>query len=157
MMLSSKIILRFAIIGLLIQPNCSWAQEDESNHQPIEENTPIEEDDYVSLNEVNGLIIDRTMTRIGRTFYSEFAQRLNESESDLRENFTVTERTTARFGTIITIWHSHKIVFRTSLSPRAKESKEQAEAAVKVLKSYLVRWKIQRLYSDTFDLARDEL
>ncbi|MCF7362150.1 curli production assembly/transport component CsgE [Vibrio diazotrophicus] len=133
------------------------AKESAGDQSPIEDSQQLEDGEHDSLDEVNGLIIDRTMTRIGNMFYSEFAQQLNESEENLKENLTITEKTTAKFGTIMTIWHSQKVVFRTSLSPKMKESKEQAAKAVRTVQDYLTKWRIQRMYSDTFDLAHDEI
>ncbi|WP_258005508.1 curli production assembly/transport protein CsgE [Vibrio diazotrophicus] len=133
------------------------AKESTGDQSPIEDSQQLEDGAHDSLDEVNGLIIDRTMTRIGSMFYSEFAQQLNESEENLEENLTITEKTTAKFGTIMTIWHSQKVVFRTSLSPKMKESKEQAANAVRTVQDYLTKWRIQRMYSDTFDLAHDEI
>lgn len=133
------------------------AKESTGDQSPIEDLQQLEDGAHDSLDEVNGLIIDRTMTRIGSMFYSEFAQQLNESEENLEENLTITEKTTAKFGTIMTIWHSQKVVFRTSLSPKMKESKEQAAKAVRTVQDYLTKWRIQRMYSDTFDLAHDEI
>lgn len=133
------------------------ANESTGDQSPIEDSQQLEDGAHDSLDEVNGLIIDRTMTRIGSMFYSEFAQQLNESEETLEENLTITEKTTAKFGTIMTIWHSQQVVFRTSLSPKMKESKEQAAKAVRTVQDYLTKWRIQRMYSDTFDLAHDEI
>ncbi|WP_422125510.1 CsgE family curli-type amyloid fiber assembly protein [Vibrio fluvialis] len=42
-------------------------------------------------------------------------------------------------------------------SPGARQAQEKAKAAADIVRTYLTRWKIQRLYSDTFDLAHDEL
>ncbi len=136
----------------------SYANESDTAQKSIEDSAEqLEDSTDNSLDEIDGLIIDHTMTRIGSMFYSEFSQQMNDAQENLRENLTITEKTTAKFGTIITVWHLRKVVFRTSLSPKMKESEEQAAAAVKQVKDYLTKWKIQRLYSDTFDLARDEL
>ncbi len=152
---------RFHVCFLLLSlGTCDFAYSNESNtvQSSIENSTEqLEDAKDNSLDEIDGLIIDHTMTRIGSMFYSEFSQQMNDAHENLRENLTITEKTTAKFGTIITVWHLRKVVFRTSLSPKMKESEEQAAAAVKQVKDYLTKWKIQRLYSDTFDLARDEL
>ncbi len=153
-----SMIIFFCSSTLLVASNVVTQALANTNIQTsIEENQQLEDAEHETLDEVDGLIIDRTMTRIGSMFYSEFSQQLNEQQENLKENLTITEKTTAKFGTIITIWHAQKVVFRTSLSPKMKESKEQAASAVKTVQDYLTKWKIQRMYSDTFDLARDEL
>ncbi|WP_223159342.1 curli production assembly/transport protein CsgE [Vibrio sp. Y2-5] len=153
--INSFLTVLFMLFSL--QTSCLHAKENAGAQAPIEDTQQLEDVQHDSLDEVNGLILDRTMTRIGSMFYSEFAQQLNESEENLEENLTITEKTTAKFGTIMTIWHSQKVVFRTSLSPKMKESKEQAAKAVRIVQDYLTKWRIQRMYSDTFDLAHDEL
>lgn len=147
----------YSCILILFNINICYGSVNNEENQAIENNQQLEDIENDSLEELNGLIIDRTMTRIGRLFYAEFSQQLNENSDSLDENLTITEKTTAKFGTIITIWHGQKIVFRTSMSPRMKESKEQAAAAVRTVNDYLIKWKIQKLYSDTFDLDHDEL
>lgn len=123
----------------------------------LENGQQLENEASLSLSDISGLIIDRTMTGIGSNFYVEFSKHMNESHPDLKENFTVQERATASQGSIMTVWHGQKVVYRTTLSPGARQAREKAQAAVSAVSRYLLRWKIERLYSDTFDLDHDEL
>lgn len=142
-----------AIFLLMSSPSHANPEDQAS----LENGQQLESNDSLNLNDVNGLIIDRTMTGIGSNFYTEFSKYMNESQPDLNENFTVKERATASQGSIITVWHSQKVVYRTTLSPGARQAREKAQAAVATVSNYLLRWKIERLYSDTFDLDHDEL
>lgn len=107
-------------------------------------------------NEVDGLIIDRTITRLGDDFYFFFAQFLNERHGSLKENLTVKERPTALSGSIITVLHREKVIYRTALSPGRKQAEDKAKQAMNAVTSYLIRWKARLTYQDTFDLERDE-
>jgi len=119
---------------------------------------PVKEtnENYLIENEVNGLIIDRTMTRLGDDFYFFFSQLVNERHGSLKENLTVKERPTALSGSIISVSHRGKVIYRTALSPGRKRAEDKAREALNVLTSYLIRWKAQLTYQDTFDLERDE-
>lgn len=122
------------------------------NQEEIESKT----DAYLLENEVDGLIIDRTMTRLGDDFYFFFSQYLNERHGSLKENLTVKERPTALSGSIISVLHRERVIYRTALSPGRKQAETKAKAAMNVVTSYLIRWKAELSYQDTFDLERDE-
>ncbi|MCG9689143.1 curli production assembly/transport protein CsgE [Vibrio tubiashii] len=47
-------------------------------------------------------------------------------------------------------------MYRTALSPGRKHAEDKAREALNILTSYLIRWKSQLAYQDTFDLERDE-
>ena len=128
-----------------LQPN------NKSDRQGDKLKTPF--DDF---NEVNGVIVDRTMTRLGENFYFFFSQQLNEKYPDLKENLTVKEIPTALSGSIIEVYHSRKAIFRTALSPGRQLAKERASDAIRVVGNYIIRWQAERLYMDTYDLDHDE-
>lgn len=107
-------------------------------------------------NEIGGLIIDRTITRLGDDFYFYFAQKVNDRHASLTENLTVKERPTALSGSIISVEHRRKVIYRTALSPGKKHAEEKAEQALKATTSHLIRWNQQLKYQDTFDLEFDE-
>jgi len=112
---------------------------------------------FHDYSEVGGLIIDRTMTRLGEDFYSNFSQLLNDRYESLDENLTVTERPTALSGSIIGIYHRNKPIYRTALSPGKRQAQDRAEEALRVVSNYIIRWEAERLLQDTFDLDHDEI
>ncbi|WP_047042025.1 curli production assembly/transport protein CsgE [Vibrio mexicanus] len=113
-------------------------------------------DDSLLEEEVGGLIIDRTVTRLGEDFYFFFSQLMNEQHESLQENFTVKERPTALSGSIIAVSHRQRVLYRTALSPGRRQAQDKAKEALGVMNSYLVRWEAERAFMDTFDLERDE-
>ena len=126
--------------------------------QPLENGGQLEntQPGFANFDEVSGLIIDRTITRFGKDFYFFFSQKINDKYDNLRENLTIKERPTALSGSIISIFHSRKLIFRTALSPGRKESEEKAEQALQIVSDYITRWEIERLLMDTFDMDYDE-
>lgn len=108
-------------------------------------------------NEIGGLIIDRTITRLGDDFYFYFSQKANERLAEWSENVIIVERPTALSGSIIRVEHRRSVVYRTALSPGKKHAEDKAEQALTAMTSHLIRWNQQWKYQDTFDLGFDEL
>ncbi|MFA0440918.1 curli production assembly/transport protein CsgE [Vibrio sp. 10N.222.51.C12] len=136
------------------------AKSEEDNLENTDKTTNSEADKlrtpFNNFNEVNGVIVDRTMTRLGENFYFFFSQKVNDKYPELEENLTVKEIPTALSGSIIEVYHSRKTIFRTALSPGRQQAKERAEDALRVVGNYIIRWQAERLYMDTYDLDYDE-
>ncbi|MEH0667410.1 curli production assembly/transport protein CsgE [Vibrio scophthalmi] len=128
--------------------------------QKAEVSDEVSDDGHLENNEfyieVEGLIVDRTMTRLGDDFYFFFTQYMNDRHGSLQENLVVKERPTALSGSIISVVHRDKVIYRTALSPGRKTAQDKAKDALSAVTNYLLRWKAQREYQDTFDLERDE-
>ena|GEM_PF-1258034 len=96
---------------------------------------------FVSLNclsqELSGLLLDQTKTRLGREFYETFSS-LWEFPPGSEFNITVSELTDPRTGTQIYIYVDDILVYGTLLRPRGEELEEKAEEAVKVILRYLL-------------------
>lgn len=130
-----------------------------TNTYALDDTSPLEEiqSDDDSLVEIEGLIIDRTMTRLGKDFYFSFSMIMNNEYGDLEVNLTIAERPTALSGSIITIYHFDRILYRTALSPVRQQAELKAEEAMYAVKNYILKWKAEKLFKDTFDLERSEL
>ncbi|WP_249199082.1 curli production assembly/transport protein CsgE [Photobacterium sp. GJ3] len=123
--------------------------------EPLETKGRLENLD--SLREISGAVIDRTMTRLGESFYSLFAQKLEDQLDELKENLVVKERPTALSGSIISIYHRQNMIYRTALSPGRQNAEEKTDQAVNAVKNYVLRWRIERYLKDTFDVDYDEI
>ncbi|MEJ2766061.1 CsgE family curli-type amyloid fiber assembly protein [Photobacterium sp. MCCC 1A19761] len=140
---------------LLISAVPVAAQDDQpplENGQPLEQNGTLDD-----LKEISGAVIDQTMTRLGEEFYSRFAQKLSDEFDDLEENLTIKERPTALSGSIISILHRRKAIYRTALSPGRDQIEAKVDEAIKVVRSYVARWRVERYLQDTFDVDYDEI
>ena len=147
-----KVCRLFKAVILILFFNASLSLAALENGQALEEN----KSSSLIENEVDGLIIDRTMTRLGDDFYFFFTQLMNERHGSLKENLTVKERPTALSGSIIGVYHRDKPIYRTALSPGRKHAEDKAKEALNAVTSHLIRWKSQLTYQDTFDLDQDE-
>lgn len=126
--------------------------------KPLENGNKLEDkkNDFKNFDEVSGLIVDRTMTRLGEDFYFFFSQKLNDRYDNLKENFEIRERPTALSGSIVGVFHSGKPIYRAALSPGRRQAQEKADEAVSAVSEYIVKWEAERLFQDTFDLDHDE-
>ena len=108
---------------------------------------------------VDGLILNRAMTRFGHRFYREFvsAYRNINGMSD-HSGLTIVEQATARSGSKILVLHNRKAIFITFVSPASRNLDEQADMAAKRVNVSLLQYQQQaqwNAFSDP-DLASDE-
>lgn len=126
---------------------------EDSNQSAIQK---LEEQSFTDYNEVTGVIIDRTITRLGDDFYKPFSLLINSRFDALEINLIVKERPTAMSGSIISVIHRNTVIFRTAITPGRKATEEEVKRAVSVVSSHINKWKLERMIGDTFDLAHDE-
>ncbi|WP_153448424.1 CsgE family curli-type amyloid fiber assembly protein [Vibrio algicola] len=142
----------FLLIYLVFMPLALAESVNDLGSNPLKEKMILNNDSLI-----NGLIVDQTMTLLGKNFYFYFSQLMNESHEKLNVNLRITERPTALSGSIITIFHINTAIYRTSLSPGRQQAKLKAEEALRNINYYLVKWKIEKRFEDNNDLASDEL
>ena len=106
--------------------------------------------------EMQGFIVDNTISHIGHDFYYYFADRLRAT-SRLDFNLVVRERPDARWGSLVTVEFERDVLYRRFLPPNVTQLKEEAIAAADLVRQEVVQRKLQRLLQDTTDLERDEL
>ncbi|MFA0438461.1 hypothetical protein BCU70_13265 [Vibrio sp. 10N.286.49.C2] len=111
---------------------------------------------YKKFNEINGVIVDQTMTRFGEDFYKPFSQLMNARFENLEVNLTVKERPTALSGSIISVIHRNTVIFRTAITPGRKKTELEAQRAVSVVSRHIDKWEVNERFMDRFDIARDE-
>ncbi|GAL33242.1 curli production assembly/transport component CsgE [Vibrio maritimus] len=159
--------LKLLTLTLVVFAIPSIASNKLENGAPLENGTKLENGNkleqgdrlkppFNNFNEVSGVIVDRTITRLGEDFYFFFTQQLNDQYPNLQENLTVNEIPTALSGSIIEVFHSRQVIYRTALSPGRRQAKDRAQDALRVVSNYIIRWQAERLYLDTFDLEHDE-
>lgn len=122
--------------------------------QDISDNKPKQEMDLI-----DGLILNRTMTRFGHRFYKEFVMDYRDIGGLTDHNgLTIKERASARDGSRMTILHNRKPIFVTVVSPASRNIDAQAKAAASFVDKVLRKEKDQAAWSSLLnpDLAADE-
>ncbi|TWI58647.1 curli production assembly/transport component CsgE [Pseudomonas duriflava] len=106
--------------------------------------------------DIQGLIVDNTISRFGHDFYRYFSDRLVDT-TPLDFNLVVKERPSARWGSLIWVEHNQRLVYRQFIQPNVMELKGIAYSAADQVKDTLDKQKIENLLYDAFDMDRDEL
>lgn len=108
---------------------------------------------------VDGLILNRAMTRFGHRFYREFVSAYRDINGmSEHSGLTIVEQATARSGSKILVLHNRKPIFVTFVSPASRNLDAQADMAAKRVNVSLLQYQQQaqwNAFSDP-DLAPDE-
>jgi curli production assembly/transport component CsgE len=102
--------------------------------------------------EVPGLIASRTVTSVGQKFSRDFSDRW----VDPTANLTITEKPSARWGSIMTIRAGQDILFQTVIFPTMRNYDATVDQAVAIVSAELKRRVINKALLQTGDLSRDE-
>ena len=140
-------ILLLIISLQFLTTQCLAAEID--NTEAIEDTHPLEE--------ISGIVSDRTITLIGHEFYRHFTNYRHLHTPDSEYNLTVFERPSARWGSLVWVEYQSKKLYQTFLSPGRTTHQQMAEQAAQQLEEKLNKIKLQELLSDHIDLERDEL
>ncbi len=90
------------------------------------------------MQEINGLIIEETMTKIGYEFYEYFFLLWEPPQVALKSyNILITERASPTWGSLVEIKIRENTVWSRVLRPRSEEIEEAVKQAVEATKYYL--------------------
>ncbi|EHY76131.1 curli assembly protein CsgE [Stutzerimonas stutzeri ATCC 14405 = CCUG 16156] len=106
--------------------------------------------------ELQGFITNNTISRSGHEFYVRFCERLNDISS-LDFNLAIKERPSARWGVLVWVEHENQTLYRRFLQPNVADMKEPAYEAADFVVQEINRRKIEALFEDNIDMAKDEL
>src|SRR5690606_7287356 len=104
-----------------------------------------------------GLVINRTVTVLGRDFYQYFSTAWRYYEGGGDFSVTVYERPTAIRGSQIWVQYGQRRVFQAYLSPARSAVKEVARQAAEIAYENVVEIAVQRALFTSVDLAPEEL
>ena len=101
------------------------------------------------INEINGLIINRTISLSGHAFYKKFSAHWLVTNLAQPYNLIVSEKPSARWGNLIIISSQHQVLYRTSIRP-GKQLKQNTikEAASTVSQNILNRLLVKNSSQD---------
>lgn len=107
--------------------------------------------------ELTGIMVDRTITMAGKTFYRAFSQQAMDNLLIGNTTLTIHERPDARWGSQIWIMEGNRMYFRTQLSPRISEADLVAGEAVQIVEEALLQRQLASALTSDKDLGREEL
>ncbi|MBR9727191.1 curli production assembly/transport protein CsgE [Shewanella intestini] len=166
-LLAIIVISHFCVLADPI--NVSPAKQPEKTGQADDKYLPQQQDQTVNISDatprketdlVDGLILNRAMTRLGHRFYRDFVSAYRDiNGTALHTGLTVKEYATARSGSKISILHNRKPIFVTFVSPASRNIDEQALGAAQRVDNVLKQHQRQTKWSAFTDpdLAPDEI
>ncbi len=107
--------------------------------------------------ELTGVMVDRTITMAGKTFYRAFSQRAMDNLIIGNTTITIKERPDARWGSQVWVMEGNRMYFRTQLSPRINEADRAAEEAVETVERALIERQISAAVTSDKDLGKEEI
>lgn len=107
-------------------------------------------------NELGGVLVDRTISLAGKTFYDTFSQQRLNYPILSAVTLTVHERPSARWGSLIWISEGSRIHFRTTVSPRLAGIEDIAQQAIDIVRDRIIKQKLQQALQPSKDLAEDK-
>lgn len=105
--------------------------------------------------DISGLVLDRTITRLGHDFTRYLGHNLNMQNPGLY-NLTVYERPSARWGNLIWVERDRARVFQQFLSPSRSDVEAIAAQAAQQIHAEILRQELNNRFGDNTDLAGDE-
>lgn len=144
---------RFFVLALaLLLP--LFANADDLTSEQLDDGNNLEQG---SLDEIEGLILDRTITVLGHDFFQSFTSHWRLNYPDNTSTFSIVERPTARFGSEIWIDFRGNKLSRLFLSPSRSKVKEIAESVAENVNTTITQIKLTEMLRDTFDMDKGEL
>jgi hypothetical protein len=89
--------------------------------------------------EVDGMVLDETISKIGRDFYNVFYQYWSGPKNAYNYTITIAEKPAPSLGTIVTVKVNDTFTYQSRLQPRYELIEEAGKAAVRYSYSHLQR------------------
>ena len=105
--------------------------------------------------EIDGLVLNRTLTRAGHDFYHEFVRMWEAPPGVTGYNMLIKEMPSGRWGSMVTIHVNDTLVFRCVLGHRASDIKSTAQRAIRTVMAYLFRYEVNKQQLEDADLSGD--
>ena len=92
--------------------------------------------------EVDGLAIDRTLTRLGKSFYASLVERL--PDGGLPSNVIVDEKYQPRYGSLISVSIDHTVVYSQIIGRQSNRIDASVVRAVGVIQAHMAQRMLSR-------------
>ena len=149
-----KFTLRVTIVGLLALMACNESAYAQNKKQPVpkkeqmqskqdttsyeQKDQPLERFVRSADLEVDGLIVDETITKIGRDFYDIFHRQWEAPAGATNFTILIQEKPTRNNGAYVVVSVNDEPVFEYTLQPRYDLIEEVATYTVSMVYEYLV-------------------
>lgn len=147
-------------LTLCLAASTAWAANDapENGNGRINGSTDAEKESRRLLEDpLTGIVINRTVTVLGKDFYHYFVTAWRHKDGDNRYTLTIYERPSARWGSEIWIEYQRNQMFRIFLSPARQAARKISEEAAEIVHRNIIENEIRKALTQSQDLADEEL
>lgn len=106
---------------------------------------------------LGGVVVNRTVTVLGKDFYRYFSTRWRQSDEATRYSISIHERPTARFGSEIWVLYRQQRMFHIFLPPARAATRGISEVAVQQVLDNISQRELERRTTRNPDLGPEEL
>ena len=100
------------------------------------------------MQEITGLIVEETMTKIGYEFYETFFLLWEAPQVQVKDyNILITEKATPTWGSLVEVKIGETAVFGRMLRPRSEDIEEAVKEAIGATRQYLDSYDKEQLQS----------
>jgi len=143
-------------------PRPAAQRQDAESSSPKAEDADSRDDPRQAVERVfqdplGGVVVNRTVTVLGKDFYQYFSTRWRQYDESARYTVSVHERPTARFGSEIWVQYRQQRMFHTFLPPARSATRAISEVAVDQVLKNISRRELERLTTRNPDLGPEEL
>lgn len=104
-----------------------------------------------------GVVVNRTVTVLGKDFYQFFSAYWREKDISGEFSISIHERPSARFGSEVWVQFRQKTMFRTFLPPARSATKKISAMAVDVVYQNIADSEVERVMVRSPDLGPEEM
>lgn len=112
-----------------------------SSGQKLDQNDSLNVKQRIDNLEIEGLIIDKTQSKIGKEFYELFFTQWAPPEVSFSYDILLEEKTSPGFGTQVSITINDLLIFQQLVQPRYDKIEEMVLLALQVASSHLQYYK----------------
>ncbi len=106
---------------------------------------------------LTGVVVNRTITVLGKDFYQYFTARWREKDVGSKFTISIHERPSARFGSEIWVQFRQKRMFHTFLPPARAATKKIGAMAVETVYQNINNSEVERIMVKSPDLGPEEM
>lgn len=106
---------------------------------------------------LSGVVVNRTITVLGKDFYQGFTTQWRQKDVDSQYTITIFERPSARFGSEIWVQFRQKRMFHIFLPPARAATKKISAMAVDIVYQNIADSEVERMLVKSPDLGPEEM
>ncbi len=146
-----------ALAALLMFMLAGPAMADDAQSPAADPNGAPESVDRIFQDPLGGVVVNRTVTVLGKDFYRYFASYWREHKEASKYTISIYERPTARFGSEVWVLYRQQRMFHIFLPPARQATREISQIAVQHVIENISQRELERMTTRNPDLGPEEL